>query len=52
MNDDGTDLPRHEDVFDCAERLMQRITAQLSSQLAQVRPPGDRDPARPEPVRH
>ncbi len=41
MTDDQS-LPTHEDVFDSAERLMQRITAQLSSQLAQVRPPRDR----------
>ncbi len=40
--DDDKSLPKHEDVFDSAERLMQRITAQLSSQLAQVHPPRGR----------
>lgn len=42
MNDDER-LPEHEDVFDSTERLMRRITVQLNSQLAQVRPPRDRD---------
>jgi hypothetical protein len=42
MNDDDKSLPDHEDVFDSAEQLMLRITAQLTSQLAQVRPPRGR----------
>ncbi len=41
--DDNQPLPEHEDVFDSTERLMLRITAQLNSQLARVRPPGERD---------
>lgn len=43
--DDDKSLPEHEDVFDSAEQLMLRITAQLSSQLAQVRPPRGRSTA-------
>ncbi len=37
--DDDQRLSDHEDVFDSAELLMRRITAQLNSQLARVRPP-------------
>jgi hypothetical protein len=40
MNDDKP-LPA-QDVFDSAEHLMRRITAQLNTQLAQVRPPAER----------
>jgi hypothetical protein len=38
-----------QDVFDSAELLMRRITAQLTTQLARVRPPGT-SAARPMPL--
>ena len=41
MTDDRI-LPDREDVLDSADILLRRITAQLSSQLAHLRPPGPR----------